>query len=139
MERREFFKTMGLVGVATAVFPSDDKRAKWLEIADKLNKEMYETLQLGWDYEDLRAKLVVKGDDYGPPEVVKQMRDIEAKKEEIWRSHRELVGACPKCKGTREPGSMPEGFGFGCMMCHDFEVFGRGEAPGDPRKAETHS
>lgn len=113
------------------------KKAKWLQIAKDLGREkMLQSNELGSKYEALRNKLVLKPDgSYGPPEVVEEMKAIESKKEAIWRPHRTLVGPCLECNGTREPGTMDKGYGFGCIRCHDFELYGRGLAPGDPRKA----
>ncbi len=110
------------------------KRAKWIKLCGLLQEDMHETLTLGYKYERLRVKLIQEEPGhYGPAGVVKQMRFIEEQKERLWRPHRALVGPCVKCDGTREPGRMLGGFGFGCIRCHDFEIWGKGETPGDPR------
>ncbi len=110
------------------------KRDKWIKLCGLLQEDMRETLRLGYKYESLGVKLVQDEEGkYGPSSVVRQMRLIEAQKERLWRPHRALVGPCVKCDGTREPGKMSGGFGFGCMRCHNFEIWGKGEPPGDPR------
>jgi len=55
--------------------------------------------------------------------IAKEMQALEAKVAAIWEPHQKLIGACPKCKGVRVPGTMPNGYGFGCVTCHDFEIF----------------
>ncbi len=109
------------------------KRDKWIKLWGLLQEDIRETLKLGYKYERLRIKLTQdERGHYGPSNVVQQMQFIEEQKERIWRQHRELVGSCVKCGGTREPGRMLGGFGFGCIRCHNFETWGKGETPGNP-------
>jgi hypothetical protein len=61
--------------------------------------------------------------------IAKKMQAIEAEVRELWRPWQEVVGPCRECGGVREPGTMPEGVGFGCSTCHAFEVIARKKTP----------
>jgi len=107
-----------------------NKGEKWNAIACLLSKEYRSSHALEVAYEALRISyLKVGGTANGDIpstkalEIAKEMQDLEAKIAAVWKPHQKLIGACPKCKDVRIPGTMPEGYGFGCVTCHDFEIF----------------
>lgn len=112
------------------------KRARWNEITEKLGNQFRETVALHNDYEVLREKFYGAGGEKAmatssvASEIASQMKSIEQKFAVIWGPHQETVGLCPSCGGVRMPGTMPDGFGFGCLKCQDFEIFGT--EGGDP-------
>lgn len=106
-------------------------RETWNAIMQKAGKEFRATMRLQVAYEVLRqAYLKAGGTPDGAvvtPEAQKiatEMQANEAKLVDLWKPHQKMVGACPKCKGVRVPGSKSEGYGFGCVSCHDFQIFG---------------
>lgn len=105
------------------------KSEKYDKIMRTLGKDWQATFDLQTDYEGLRPGLEKHG---GPAaiatspeaaEIAKKMQGIEALILKLWKPHQDLVGICPACTGVRVPGAMPQGYGFGCMTCHDFEVY----------------
>lgn len=112
------------------------KRHLWDEITKKLDSAFRETVSLHNEYEILRQKLSQVGGlkaiekSSVAAEVASKMKLMEEEFHVIWEPHQDTVGACPSCGGVRMPGTMPDGFGFGCLKCQDFEIFGT--TGGDP-------
>ncbi len=90
------------------------------------------TRKLGEQYEKMRIRFLKAGGDVEASAEAKavatQMQDIEAQFYDIWHPHRELVGACPKCRGVRMPIERADQPGFGCLNCKNFELLA--ETPG---------
>lgn len=106
------------------------KGKKWDAIVRKLGKEFRATNETQSAYEVLRSKFLEAGGTASlslrsakAVKVSMEMQAIEAKLTTLWQPHQKLIGACPKCKGVRIPGTTPKGYGFGCVTCHDFEIF----------------
>lgn len=108
----------------------ENKGKKWNIIMSKLKKECRASYKIQVAYETLRSAFLKAGGTASGTmpsvkvlRIAKKMQDLEAKVAAIWKPHQKLVGACQKCKGVRVPGMMPNGYGFGCVTCHDFEIF----------------
>jgi hypothetical protein len=112
------------------------KKDRWDELTRKFDNEFRETVALHNEYEVLREKLTNAGGEQAietssvASDVASQMKSIEETFAVIWGPHQEVVGACPACGGVRMPATATEGFGFGCLKCLNFEVFGTER--GDP-------
>lgn len=105
-----------------------DPLDRWIldQVPAALAKTMATTYKFQKKYEALRLTFVKAGGDMKASKkayrIAIQMHGVENELDSLWAPYRDIVGACPKCKGTRVPGLMPEGKGFGCQACHDFEV-----------------
>lgn len=109
---------------------ASSKRHLWDELTRRFDNEFRKTVALHNEYEVLREKLTHAGGERAietssiASEVASQMKSIEETFAVIWGPHQEAVGACPACGGVRMPATATEGFGFGCLKCQDFEIFG---------------
>lgn len=115
----------------TATFAIPERKAV------DVSKEMRISEGLGDAYETLRKRFDAAGGLIGASReaasAARKMQAIEAKFERLWRPHRQAVGPCGKCGGTRIPATMRGRRGLGCLKCWDFDA----ESPfkeGKPRK-----
>ena len=109
---------------------SAGKQEKWYQIIAENEKDCHSTVKLLERYSDLRAAFIKAGGTLtgimptiDASDIALEMQALEREMLTLWEPHRELVGPCGTCDATRIPSSFPEGVGFGCLRCHDIEIF----------------